>query len=271
MKTHLSAAVLLLAATAAACGPRMQPVRAVQPNGAIVPSTADETTRRARAEGEAEQARLAAERDQTEAQALASCAPAVCQAVARGEVTLGMTEAQVMAATRTTAEAWTPRGGGRITTLTPRDEVRAPADRIAPVAYVSFENGVVRSFAYREAEGVRLVSSPADAGREGRARFRADALLEEGDELAARGDFVAALDRYDRADVIDPGNPAVSLRIARALDKQLRPYEASIRYRLFLHQLELEKIRAYGEAYAHLYAAVAEARDRIIVLERGGR
>jgi hypothetical protein len=71
--------------------------------------------------------------------------------------------------------------------------------------------------------------------------------------------------------VIDASNPETTLRIARALDKQLRPYEAAIRYRLFLHQLELERINAYGQAYAHLYAAAAEARDRIVVLERRGR
>ena len=81
----------------------------------------------------------------------------------------------------------------------------------------------------------------------------------------------AALDRYDRADVIDAGNPETTLRIARALDKQLRPYEATIRYQLFLHQLELEKIRAHGDAYAHLYQAAIVAQQRIIVLQRGGR
>jgi hypothetical protein len=268
---HKSLAALALLATAAACGPRIQPVRAIQPNGAIVPSRNDEVVARARDEGESERARLAAERRQNEAAALAACTPAVCDAVARGELALGMTQAQVLAATRSGAGAWEERGGGRTTTLAARDEARPPADRVAPVAYVTLEDGRVRSFAYQEPEGVRLVATPADASPAGRSRARAAALLREGDDFAARGDFRAALDRYDRADVIDANNPETTLRIARALDKQLRPYEAAIRYRLFLHQLELERINAYGQAYAHLYAAAAEARDRIVVLERRGR
>jgi hypothetical protein len=63
----------------------------------------------------------------------------------------------------------------------------------------------------------------------------------------------------------------VEYRIATVLDKQLRPIEALIRYQLFLHQLELEKIRATGEAYGHLASAIAHARERVIVLERQTR
>ena len=268
---HLNLAALALLATAAACGPRMQPVRPIQANGAIVPSRADETVERARARGEAERARLAEERGRNEGSALASCGGATCEAIARGELALGMTRAQVLAATRSGGAAWETRGDGRTTTLVARDEARLPADRVAPVAYVTLEEGRVRSIAYQEPEGVRLVASAADASQAGRSRARAAALLREGDDFAARGDFRAALDRYDRADVIDASNPETTLRIARALDKQLRPYEAAIRYRLFLHQLELQRIEAQGRAYAHLYAAAAEARDRIVVLERRAR
>jgi hypothetical protein len=276
-------AVLTLA-TVSACAPRMEPVRAIQPNGATRPARTDAVIAEARADGEqargdlaAERPRaparrprgdLAAERMRNEEAALASCTPTVCDALAQGRLALGMTREQVLAATRSGAEAWEPRGGGRVTTLAARDEVRAPADMVAPIAYVTLEDGRVRSFAYREPEGMRLVATPADATDEARNRVRAAALLREGDDFAARGDFVAALDRYDRADVVQPNNPEATLRIARALDKQLRPYEAQIRYRLFLHQLEIERIRAHGEAYAHLYAAVAEARDRILVLDR---
>jgi hypothetical protein len=262
------AAVLLLAA---ACAPRMQPVRAVQPNGAIVPSTADESVERAHAEGRAERDRVAAEHDQTVARALQACSGAACETIARGELAVGLTRDQVLAATHTSAAAWEERGGGFVTTLTPRDEGRGPRDAVAEVAYVTLENGRVRSYAYREPQGVRLVASPADATPAAQARARADALRREGDEFALAGDFRRALDRYDRADVIVPGDPETTLRIARALDKQLRPYEAIIRYRLFLHQLEMERIRAYGEVYANVAAAIAEARSRIIVLERGGR
>ena len=57
-------------------------------------------------------------------------------------------------------------------------------------------------------------------------------------------------------------------RIATVLDKALRPVEALIRYQLFLHRLDLERIQAVGEAYANIAAAQIAARERIIVLER---
>ena len=259
----LAAALL----AAAACAPRMHPVRPVQPNGAIVPSTTEETIDQARLQGEEARARFARERDETMAAALADCSGETCDALARGRLQIGMTEAQVLAAIRTGRAAWEMRGAGRVTVLAPRDETMAPGDAVAQVALVTLEDGRVKSWAYREPQGLRLVSSPADASPEAQARARAEALVREGDDFALAGDFQRALDRYDRADVIAP-SPETTLRIARALDKQLRPYEALIRYRLFLHQLEIEKIRAYGEAYAGMAAAIAEARSRILVLER---
>lgn len=269
-RTSLAAAALALTA-AAACAPRMQPVRPIQANGAIVPSTQDETIARANTEGRAERERMAAEQDQTVAAALRACSGATCDALARGQLSLGMTREQVLAATRTGGAAWEERGAGFVTTLTAREDGRGPRDAVAEVAYVTLENGRVRSYAYREPQGVRLVASAADATPAAQARARAEALRREGDDFALAGDFQRALDRYDRADVIQPNDPETTLRIARALDKQLRPYEALIRYRLFLHQLEIEKIRAYGDAYASMAGAIAEARSRIIVLERGGR
>ncbi|HEX5725296.1 MAG TPA: hypothetical protein VFX98_07505 [Longimicrobiaceae bacterium] len=262
------AAAAVLALGTAACGPRMQPLHPIQPNGAIVPSRSDEAVARAAAAGREERARLAEEQDEVAARALAGCSPAVCDALARGELAVGMTEAQVLAATRSSAAAWETRGGGAVTTLAARDPVHAPADAVAEVAYVTLENGRVRSYAYREPQGYRLVRSAEEAAPEAQARARARALLREGDDFALAGDFVRALDRYDRADVISPDDPETTLRIARALDKQLRPVEALVRWRLFLHQLEIEKIRAYGEVYAGMAAAIAEARSRIIVLER---
>lgn len=267
----IAAAAALGALAAAACAPRMQPVRAVQPNGAIVRSTQEQDVARARAEGADERTRLAGEQDAVAARALADCTPMLCNAIARGELAVGMTREQVLAATHSGAAAWDARGGGGITTLTARDEARGPRDGVAELAFVTLENGRVKSYAYREPQGIRLVSSAADATPQGTARARAEALLREGDEMALAGDFDRALNRYDRADVVSPNDPAVSLRIARALDKQLRPYEAMIRYQLFLHQLEIERIHAYGDAYAQYGAAVAEARSRILVLERGGR
>ncbi|MFL5538066.1 MAG: hypothetical protein ACJ8J0_03700, partial [Longimicrobiaceae bacterium] len=114
-------------------------------------------------------------------------------------------------------------------------------------------------------------SAAADASPEGQARGRAESLRREGDELALAGDFDRALNYYDRADIIQPNDPATTLRIARALDKALRPYEALIRYQLFLHQLEIDRIHAYADLYARYGAAVAEARNRILVIERDRR
>jgi tetratricopeptide (TPR) repeat protein len=260
--------LLALAALAAGgCAPRMRPVRAIQPNGAIVRSTQDGDVSRARAEGSSERARLATEQDQVMGSAMAACTPMLCNAVARGELAVGMTREQVLAATHSSAAAWDERGGGGITTLAPRDDASGPKDVVSQVAFVTLENGRVASYAYREPQGIRLVSNSADATADGRARARAEGLLREGDEFALAGDFDRALNYYDRADIVQPDNPATTLRIARALDKQLRPYEALIRYQLFLHQLEIERIHAYGDAYAQYGAAIAEAHDRIVVLE----
>lgn len=118
-------------------------------------------------------------------------------------------------------------------------------------------------------------ASPTDQNELDRATNRAlrgaalaDQLLREGDELAAAGRFDAALDRYDRADLVRPNHAETTLRIATALDKQLRPVQAALQYRRFIHQMELERIRAEGEAAANIAAAITRAQERIIVLER---
>jgi len=272
MKTFaIAAAGLAALAATAACAPRMNRVRPIQPNGAIVRSSQDDDVARARSEGANERSRLAAEQDQVVGRALADCTPLLCNAIARGELAVGMTREQVIAATHTGPAAWEERGGGGIATLTPRDGTRAPHDVVSEVAFVTLQNGRVQGYAYREPQGVRLVSSAAEATRQGAAAARAEALLREGDDLALAGDFDGALNRYDRADVVSPNDPEVTLRIARALDKQLRPFEASIRYQLFLHQLEIDRIHAYADLYARYGAAIAEARSRILVVERDRR
>jgi hypothetical protein len=60
----------------------------------------------------------------------------------------------------------------------------------------------------------------------------------------------------------------VQYKIATLLDQQLRPIEALMRYKRFLHQMELERINAVGDAYAKQADAIARARERIIVLEK---
>jgi hypothetical protein len=208
-------------------------------------------------------------RDSIAAVAYASCAPAVCAALGRGEVALGMTEAQVLAATRTTELAWTVRRSGGVAVLAPRDADAAPRDAVAPVALVQLAGGTVASLTYREPQGLRTVSSPADVSEANRAR--AIALTREGDAMAAAGDFVAALERYDRASVVSQADPELQYKMATSLEKLLRPREAELRYRLFLHRLEIEKILAHGEANARLAGAMMAARERIVVLEKQSR
>lgn len=247
-----------------ACGPRLAPV---MQNGSVLPSTSDAVIEDARAQGEAERARLAEQRAASGTAALATCSPAICDAVARGELAIGMNEAQVLAATRTTADAWDTRPSGALTLMSARLVGAAPRDAVGEIAYVGLQNGAVSSYTYREAQGFRMVSNPADATLAGRAAAQADALLRQGDEYAAAGRLDLALDSYDRADVIRPGDSETNYRIASTLDKTLRPIEAILRYQLFIHQLELEKIGARGDAAAKIAEAIARARERIIVIE----
>jgi Flp pilus assembly protein TadD len=208
-------------------------------------------------------------RDSITAAAYAGCAPAVCAALGRGELALGMTEAQVLAATHSTDLSWTSRRSGNVDVLAPRDLEASPRDAVAPVALVQLANGGVASITYREPQGLRTVSSAADV--DGANRARAVALSKEGDALAAAGDFTGALERYDRASVVDRADAELQYKMATSLDKLLRPIEAELRYKLFLHQLELQKIEARGNANAKLAEAMLVARERIVVLERRNR
>ena len=208
-------------------------------------------------------------RDSIAATAFASCAPTVCAALGRGEVALGMNEAQVLAATRSTELAWTVRRSGGVAVLAPRDADTGPRDAVAPLALVQLANGAVASVTYREPQGLRTVSSPSDVSNAN--LVRAAALTREGDAMAAAGDFTAALERYDRASVVSQADAELQYKMATALDKLLRPREAELRYRLFLHRLELETIGAHGDANAKLAGAIMAARERIVVLEKQGR
>jgi tetratricopeptide (TPR) repeat protein len=205
-------------------------------------------------------------RDSITAVAFAQCAPATCAALGRGEIALGMTEAQVLAATRSTEVAWTARRNGGVTVLAPRDVDAGPRDAVGPVALVQLAGGTVSSLTYQEPQGLRTVSAAADVADAN--RVRAEALVREGDALAAAGDFTAALERYDRASVVSRADAELQYKMATSLDKLLRPIEASLRYRLFLHQLELQKIEAVGSANAKLAEAIAHAQQRIVVLDR---
>jgi hypothetical protein len=205
-------------------------------------------------------------RDSLNAVAFGTCAPTICAAMGRGEVALGMTEAQLLAATRSTDIAWTARRSGGVTVLSPRDADAGPRDAVAPIALVQLAGGTVSSVTYREPEGWRTMSSASDATDAN--RMRAVALVRDGDALAAAGDFAAALDRYDRASVVQREDAELQYKIAMSLDKLLRPIEAQLRYKLFLNQLAIAQIDAQGNANAKLADAIARARERIIVLEK---
>src|SRR5690606_29244986 len=137
-------------------------------------------------------------------------------------------------------------------------------DAVGELGMIQLRNGRVASYSYNEAQGVRVVSNRADATTAGRASALAEMLLREGDDYVARGEFGMALNRYDRAQVLRPADPEIDYRIATVLDKSLRPVEALMRYQLFLHRLEIEKIQAVGEAYGNLANAIAHARERVI-------
>ncbi len=258
-------AILALVAVAAACAPKRIHQGPILENDDRVPEV--QVTGVA-ADAASRQAHQQMSRDSIAAEAMATCAGDICAAVTRGELALGMNETQVLAATRSTYDAWTVRRSGGATIFVPRSLQYAPTDAVGQVVMVQVDNGRVQSYSYGEAQGVRVVSTPADATTQGRALAMADMLLREGDDYVARGEFDMALNRYDRAQVLNPSDPAIAYRVATTLDKQLRPIEAQIQYKRFLHQLELEKIEAYGDAYAKLADAIAHARERLIVLER---
>ncbi|HEX8850323.1 MAG TPA: hypothetical protein VF761_12380 [Gemmatimonadaceae bacterium] len=265
----MTRAAALLALAAVACTQQHldpQPVTILR-TGDRAPS-ADSTVAAARDRTAPAQARELYARDSIMAAAMMGCAPDVCSAVTRGEVTLGMSETQLMAATRTTPAAWSIRRAGDAAIYTSARMEQTPRDMVAPVALVQVQKGEVAAIAYAEPTGVRTVARAADATADAQARATAQALVREGDMLVAAGDLDAALARYDRASILLPNDPTLEYRIATVLDKQLRPIEAIVRYQRFLHQMELERIQAVGDAYAKQAEAIAHAKERIIVLEK---
>lgn len=118
------------------------------------------------------------------------------------------------------------------------------------------------------ADEARANPVPDRAAVSDEARTNASQLIREGDDLVMANDMDGALNRYDRASVLDPQAVEVQYKAARLLDLQMRPKEALMRYKRFLHQLELEKIEKQGDAHAKLAEAIALAQQRILVLEK---
>jgi tetratricopeptide (TPR) repeat protein len=254
----------------AACSPKRINEPPILETGDRVEST-DAVIERARLDTERTQREATANRDAAAAGAMATCTPEICAAITRGEVAIGMTETQVLAATRTGQGAWSTRDAGEASVMVPVSRSTAPRDAAGELGMIQLRNGRVASYSYNEAQGVRVVTSPEDATTAARASALSEMLLREGDDYVARGEFDMALNRYDRAQVLRPADPEIDYRIATVLDQQLRPLEALMRYQLFLHRLEIEKIQARGEAWGHLADAIAQARQRVIVLERQTR
>lgn len=269
MRTRQLASVLALAGLAASalagCAPKRVQQDPIIENNSRVPEARTQAATAAAAE---QQQASQMARDSIAAAAIGSCSGDVCEAVTRGELALGMNEVQVLAATRTTEDSWSIRRSDGSTVFVPKSLEYAPADATGEVVMVQVADGRVRSYSYREPQGIRVVSSPQDATTAGRAAATADMLVREGDDYAARGEFELALNRYDRAHILKPNDPMIIYRVATTLDKQLRPIQALIQYQRFLHDLEIERIRAVGEAYGNLAEAIAHARERVIVLER---
>ncbi|MBC7844342.1 MAG: hypothetical protein H7099_18670 [Gemmatimonadaceae bacterium] len=269
MNITVKASVLLGAGVLlAACnGPRRIRERPIMTNGDRT-SSQDRIIAGAAAHGYSDNTMLTQARDSVYAKAVATCRGTICASVVKGEISLGMTPAQAMAATRTAPASWTVRESDAATVMVPRVLGNSPRDATGEVVMVQFDDDRVNAVSYRETQGIRVVSSAADTTTEGRATSMADALIREGDQFNAAGDRARALDRYDRALALKRADAMLEYKVATMLDLQLRPVEAQIRYRRFLQSLEIERIRVQGDANAQLAEAIARAQQRLIVLER---
>ena len=269
MHTTLKATILLGSAFAVvACnGPRRIHARPMVENGDRTESQ-DRIIARAAADGSNSAARLTRARDSIYARAVGRCRGTICASIAKGEIALGMTPEQVMAATRTSPAAWTVREARDATVMVPRYLGSSPRDATGEVVMAQFDDEALNAVSYRETQGIRVVSSPGDTTTDGRAKAMADALIRQGDQFNAAGDRAKALDRYDRALALKADDKLLEYKIATMLDLQLRPVEAQIRYQRFLQSMEIERIQARGQANAQLADAIARAQQRLIVLER---
>lgn len=250
-----------------ACAPYPQRVNEspIMINGDRVPS-ADASTAAPMVAEERDAARASI--DSVHALATAGASAAMREAIARGEVTIGMNEVQVYAATRTAPVAWVIRRAGSDAVLVPARVSMSPRDRVGEMVMVQMEAGRAVVLSRRGPQGLLVASRPQDASAQAQGKAAADALVREGDDLVTANDMAGALNRYDRASVLDPENAEVQYKAARLLDLQLRPQEALMRYQRFLLSLDLERIKAQGEANAKMAEAIAMAQQRIVVLEK---
>ena len=209
--------------------------------------------------------------DSVNAAAAAACSPDLCAAIGRGEVTLGMTDAQLFAATGTSPAAWSVAQAGNAVYMRPSSSDAAPRDAHGTLASVQLSGGRVSSISRVTRAGLQVVANPADTTSAARSRALAEALVREGDDYVAAGDRARALERYDRALVLRSDDALLNYKVATLLDQQLRPLEALMRYQKFLLQVELQRLDAQGNQYAKLAEAIALAQQRVLVLDRRPR
>jgi tetratricopeptide (TPR) repeat protein len=257
----------VLAAMAACASPYPQRIEqpVVIPNNASIPAAEGAD---AAAEIGMDRMRLRQAADSVAAAALADCSPAHCESIARGEIAIGMSEAAVMAATKSAPQARIVRRTNGNAVMVPATPSASPSDRMGQLVMVQMERGGASVISRRGPQGIMVVSRPQDATAQAQGRAAAEALVREGDDLVASNDLDGALNRYDRASVLDPQAPDIEYKAARLLDLQLRPQEALMRYQRFLLSLDIERIRAQGEASAKMAEAIAMAQQRIVVLEK---
>lgn len=267
IRVKTSLALGAVALLAACNGPRRIREVPILMNGDRTASQ-DRIIANAAADGYGDNSMLTHARDSVYAKAVATCRGTICASVVKGEISLGMTPAQAMAATRTAPMAWTLRESGAATVMVPRTLGQSPRDATGEVVMVQFDDDRVNAFSYRETQGIRVVSAAGDTTMEGRATAMADVLIREGDQFNAAGDRAKALDRYDRALALKRADAMLEYKVATMLDLQMRPVEAQIRYQRFLQSLEIERIQARGQASAQMAEAIARAQQRLIVLER---
>lgn len=258
---------LFLALSASACAPYPQRVRQepVIAQGDVIPA-ADGAAAAPAVEGD--RARMQAGMDSIYMAATAGCSQEICDAVARGEILIGMDEAQVYAATRTLPRAWSVRRTGGDAVMVPATRNAVPRDRVGELVMVQVADGRAAVVSRRGPQGIMVASRAQDQSAAAQGRIAAEALIREGDDLVAANDLDGALNRYDRASVLDPEAADPQFKAARLLDLQLRPQEALMRYQRFLLSLEIERIRAQGDASAKMAEAIALAQQRIVVLEK---
>jgi tetratricopeptide (TPR) repeat protein len=152
--------------------------------------------------------------------------------------------------------------------MVPASPTAAPKDRVGELVMVQLDAGRAAVLSRRGPQGLLVASRVQDAGAAAQARMAAEALIREGDDLVASNDLNGALNRYDRASVLDPDASETQFKAARLLDLQLRPQEALMRYQRFLLSLDIERIKAQGDANARMAEAIAMAQQRILVLEK---